>query len=264
MLTRSDDSYERQNKLERQVRTLTILCLVLSLGLIATIITIRATPVQAQTVTEILRARGLIIEDEDGRARIIIGAPVPQVGGRRRSDPASGIVVLSETGVDRVAIGYPAPSPQIEGSVHPRVAGQAGIVIDDADGNERGGFGVLDNGTVSLGLDYPGREAVSLAVVPGQGFAGLTVNAPQGSKSERAEIGVLSDGTSLLKLADTGGSERAMLMVQGETPAKLLGISPKVPAGFDVDVSWFVPGANQHIAVASGRTFMQDVAKLKP
>ena len=36
----------------------------------------------------VLRARGLIIEDEAGRERILIGAPVPEAANRVRTDEA--------------------------------------------------------------------------------------------------------------------------------------------------------------------------------
>jgi hypothetical protein len=193
-----------------------------------------------------------------------MGAPVPAVKERARTDSTIGFVVLSETGVDRLAIGSPTPAPQVNGTVSQRVASQTGLVFNDADGNERGGLGYLDNGTVALGLDYPGREGVSLAIVPRTGFAGLTVNAPQGSKSERAELGVLTDGTSLFKLADTSGTERAMLLVQGTNPAKLLGIAPRQQSGFDVGVSWLYPGTGRTITIATGREFMSQLANLNP
>jgi hypothetical protein len=38
-------------------------------------------PVHAQNAQGILRVRGLVIEDSDGRARIVLGAPVPSVKG---------------------------------------------------------------------------------------------------------------------------------------------------------------------------------------
>jgi hypothetical protein len=78
------------------------------------------------------------------------------------------------------------------------------------------------------------REAICMAVLPDQGLAGLAVNAQSGSESERAEIAVLKDGTSRLRLADTDGSERAMLLVQGASPAQLLVLDHKVKTKLDV------------------------------
>ena len=189
---------------------------------------------------------------------------MPKVKDRRRTDDATGLIVLGENGAERVAVGYPTPAPQIGGQVAQRITSASGIIIDDLDGNYRGGFGFLDNGRVVLGLDYPGREAVSLQVIPEWGLAGLTITAPQGSESERAEIAALKDGTPLLKLADATGTERAMLVVQDESPAKFLGISPKDKSTVDVGVSWFDPVTSRHVAIKTGAKFMEDIGKLKP
>ena len=69
----------------------------------------------------VLRVRGLIIEDEKGRDRILIGAPVPRVAGRKRQDEATGLLILNENGVDRVAVAAPTPNPQMNGHISERV-----------------------------------------------------------------------------------------------------------------------------------------------
>ena len=59
----------------------------------------------AGTTTErstVLRLRGLVIEDDQGRPRMLLGAPTPQVTGRKRREGVDGIVLL---GPDRVAVG---------------------------------------------------------------------------------------------------------------------------------------------------------------
>ena len=88
----------------------------------------------------VLRARGLIIEDEAGRERILIGAPVPEAANRVRTDEArvqevwasrypdadgymgyyqgyshetNGLLILSEDGFDRLVLGDPVPDPNI-------------------------------------------------------------------------------------------------------------------------------------------------------
>src|SRR5262245_23536477 len=113
---------------------------------------------------QVLRVRGLVVEDAQGRPRLLLGAPVPKVDARRRKDDMTGMRLLAEDGADRVAIGAPTPAPQIGGKVGERIADATGIEVMDLQGNERGGFGFLDDGRVVLGLDYPGREAVSLFV----------------------------------------------------------------------------------------------------
>lgn len=254
----------RISRIERRLHLFEVATTILALGLIVTIrLAVRTNRVSADTSSKILHVRGLIVEDASGRARILLGAPVPNTTDRRRTDEATGIILLGENGADRVAIGYPVPSPQVAGRIFPRLSPSAGISVNDPDGNERGGFGYLDNGTVALGLDYPGREAVMLSVLPKTGFAGLTINAPEGSQAERAEIGVLKNGTSLLKLADTSGVERLMMFAQGERPAKLLGITP-TGSGTDIRVSWLNPDAATNVVFRSGEDFWSEMGNLKP
>lgn len=63
----------------------------------------------------VLRIRGLVIEDASGHDRILIGAPVPGVNGRKRQDDTVGVIVLGENGNDRVVLGAPLPAPHIGG-----------------------------------------------------------------------------------------------------------------------------------------------------
>ena len=124
----------------------------------------------------VLRVRGIIVEDERGRPRILVGAPVQEEPARKRIDATTALVVLDERGIDRVIVGF-VPDQQVQGQVEPRGTAVAGVGINDQDGNERGGFGIFDaSGNVGMGLDYPGgREAVSLFVMR-NGLAGFAVN----------------------------------------------------------------------------------------
>ena len=114
---------------------------------------------------DVIRARGLIIEDEVGRERILIGAPVPEAVNRLRTDEArvrevwapgfpdadaymgyyedyshetTGMLILSEDGFDRLVVGDPVPDPNIGR----RIAPSTGMVINDERGFERMGYGV--------------------------------------------------------------------------------------------------------------------------
>lgn len=186
--------------------------------------------------SKVLKLRGLIIEDSQGRPRILIGAPDPRVAGRTRQTNDNGIILVGENGADRVAIGVPTPAPQQQGKIEERISPGAGVVVDDLNGNERAGIGVLDNGRAATCIDYPNpidREAICLGVLPSS-LAGLFINAPNGDTGERAMMAVLNDGTSLMKLADTTGSERVMLLVQGDSPAKFLLLDPKAKTKVDL------------------------------
>lgn len=138
---------------------------------------------------QVIRARGIVIVDAAGRERILIGAPIPEARNRVRTDTArvrqiwgprfpkqyltwyrsyrqgvNGILVLDENGFDRVALGDSVPDPNIGRRIGP----STGMVINDGEGFERSGYGLLRvNGTdrMVLGLDNDrGGEAVTLAV----------------------------------------------------------------------------------------------------
>src|SRR5439155_3003982 len=108
--------HDRLARLERRLRFFEIAVLLLSLGLTLVIwMHLRSPSARADDSSKILRVRGLIVEDGHGRARILLGAPVPRVKDRKRTDDAAGLIVLGETGAERVAVGYPTPAPQIGG-----------------------------------------------------------------------------------------------------------------------------------------------------
>ena len=159
--------------------------------------------VRSGTATDgVLRAQGLIIEDEVGRERILIGAPVPEAANRVRTDDArvrevwaprfpeaymdyyqdyshdtNGMLILSEDGFDRLIVGDPTPDPNIGR----RIAPATGMVINDTEGFERSGYGVLAvNGgyNVGLGLDTDRIvEGLSL-VLQDDGPHGILVGTP--------------------------------------------------------------------------------------
>jgi hypothetical protein len=111
----ADDLVRRVNELERELRRtkrLLLLALVpLCVALVAWQLPTRA--------TEVIHARGIVIHDEKGRDRIIIGAPVP--------DPREG----------------------------KRISPSIGMVINDSAGYERFGLGLRANGSMGMGFDAP-------------------------------------------------------------------------------------------------------------
>lgn len=159
---------------------------------------------------DLIRAKGIIIEDENGKDRILIGAPIPHSKDRVRTDTnlvrkyfaselnpnnkdkymewyknyrhsAFGMVVMNEKGIDVMQLGDKLSDP----NVGRRIFLPTGILLNNQKGLEVGGFGThtFDDGRsgVALGLDDPqnGREA----------FHAL----------------VLSDGTRALILQDAKG-----------------------------------------------------------
>jgi len=158
----------------------------------------------------LIRTKGIIIEDENGKDRILIGAPIPHSVDRVRTDTslvrkyfandiypkdpdkymewykkyrhsAFGIVFMNDKGIDVMQLGEKLSDP----NVGRRIFLPTGILLNNNKGMEVGGFGThtFEDGRsgVALGLDDPGngREAFHAAV--------------------------LSDGTRALILQDANG-----------------------------------------------------------
>jgi len=213
---------ERVRRLERRVRSLHR---VAALSTAATALLLLLGATTSTRTASVLRARGLVIEDAHGHERILLGAPVPQVSGRKRHDPATALIFLGEDGADRLAVGY-QPDPQSEGKVVQRIAPAVGLQINDPAGNERTGYGYLENGRVVLGLDYPnGREALIAIVEDREAYSALMLKG-ETEGPERAGIYVGRDGPSVVKVSGTSGMERLMMYVPADSAAKLLVVDP--------------------------------------
>jgi hypothetical protein len=148
----------------------------------------------------VLRARGLIIVDDQGRERILIGAPIPAAANRVRTNLArvrelwskrypnpdeymkyyqeyrhdtNGLLVLDENGFDRIALGDPVPDPNIGKRIGP----STGVTINDDIGNERSGYGLLkakEGYRVTFGMDTArGEEGLTLGLFDNGGPVGL-------------------------------------------------------------------------------------------
>jgi hypothetical protein len=160
---------------------------------------------------DIVRVRALIVLDEEGRERIVLGAPIPDLRSGTRESVANGMVILGENGRDRVVVGS---------RMAKRIAPASGIQINGPEGNERARFGYLDNGRVVFGLDYENGEAVTLAVRP-DGSAGVRVNGR--NRRPRAFLGTTAlDTMTRLVLFDTAGTERVRIDVKPDTPTPSL------------------------------------------
>ena len=181
--------------------------------------------VRSGTATDgVIRARGLIIEDEAGRERILIGAPVPEAANRVRTDEArvrgawasrypdsdaymgyyqnynhdtNGMLILSEDGFDRLAVGDPTPDPNIGR----RIAPSTGMVINDAEGFERMGYGVkpMDGRyRVSLGLDTDRIAEGLVLILDDDGPRGILV----GTVADGVFLGSVPAGHAWTSLAE--------------------------------------------------------------
>ncbi len=132
---------------------------------------------------DVLYARGLVIVDEEGRERILIGAPLPEAKHRIRTDmdkvkaawgerfggqldwyenvrhDTVGMLVIDEKGYDRIAIGDPVPDPP-NGR---RIDNGPGIAINDGQGFERSGWSYFDErDQMGFGLDRASGEGINM------------------------------------------------------------------------------------------------------
>jgi hypothetical protein len=181
---------ERIHRLERNVRMLSVY----ATGLTLLVGVLGVSAFSTQQSRGILRARGLIIEDAQGRERILLGAPIPHAKNRVRTDveramkewstryPDSvrvryidgyrnrmrhsmhGLLVLDENGFDRIALGDSVPDPNIGRRIGPGM----GLALNNAKGYERGGYGMTTvNGhdRIVVGLDSKeGPEGLALVL----------------------------------------------------------------------------------------------------
>ncbi len=217
------DTHARLRKLERDLRLVKAYALTLTVAAawFACASPGVGTPQADPAGGRVLRARGLVIEDEAGRERILLGAPVPAARNRVRTDPArvqelwarrfpreymdwykeyrhatNGLLILDEHGFDRLALGDPVPDP----NVGKRIGPSTGLVINDERGFERSGYGLLkvkDRYRVALGMDSArGREGLTLALFD-DGPVGVTV----GSEGRVAYLGSAPPGDGTTGLA---------------------------------------------------------------
>ena len=178
---------EEIKSLKKTVRILSYLLLLLTIAFIGHIL--YDALFEEEIKSDIIRAKGIIIEDQNGNERVLIGAPVPYSKNRVRTDSVKvwehwgkyyepefmdwykdynndnyGILILDSLGFDRIALGNHVPDL----SFGQRIGPLTGLIINDENGTERTGYGVLNingNNRVNLGLDDKnGIDRVSLTV----------------------------------------------------------------------------------------------------
>lgn len=189
-------THQQMLELQLAVRRLRVAVMVLAAALAFLLFTGFAAPGR-----DVIRTRGIVVEDSEGRARILIGAPAPTVAERLRTNvtrhrevfgwmypnadvspvqnlqnKSFGILILDDKGHDRVALGAPVPDP-LNGR---RIGPAYGLSVHDDDGIERAGLGhIKDRASgldrVALGMDGRDGEGV-IALVDSDGTAGLVVN----------------------------------------------------------------------------------------
>lgn len=92
----------RIETLERQARRSRAVSLVL--GVLLAAVPLAGWMAPARTA-DVIRARMIVVEDEQGRDRVVLGAPVPDGLGTVRNNPAMGMVINDTAGHERFALG---------------------------------------------------------------------------------------------------------------------------------------------------------------
>ena len=165
------DPQDHVSRIQRRLRITEVLSLICLFGLMfQTWALTRPRVAAAQERDKVLRVRGIIVEDTKGRPRIMLGAPVAKVAGRKDQEDIYGLIVVGENGTDRVIVSYPLPGPQREGEA------AGGVLLNDARGGERGGYVAADNGEVVLTLDGTKDEAIKLGVDPTKPVSWIAMN----------------------------------------------------------------------------------------
>jgi len=198
---------ENEIRLQKQIRLLQVCVAFLAVAVLVLIASAFST---AEKHDGVLRARGLIIEDAQGKERILIGAPIPEAKNRVRTDLArvreiwgkkfperymewyrsyqndmNGILILDANGFDRVGLGDPVPDP----NSGKRIAPSSGLVINDEEGFERSVYGLLkveNRYRVVLGMDNAQGEEGATLFLEDSGPVGLEIQ--DGSRHRSFEL----------------------------------------------------------------------------
>jgi hypothetical protein len=109
-----------------------------------------------------------------GVAFATLGSVFAQTPGVSNVLTVRGLVIVDDKGVQRVRIGAPLPDPIVNGRSVPRQGVVAGILIYDAEGDERGGYVTEAHGDAMLTLDAKDRQQ-TIFIANRDGGANLSV-----------------------------------------------------------------------------------------
>ena len=99
------DAEQMNARIDRLERRLRVLGIATTAFAIVALSALTLPSVTAQGQAQVLRARGLIIVDEQGRDRIVIGSPVPDPKEGKRLNPSTGMVINDVNGYERFGLG---------------------------------------------------------------------------------------------------------------------------------------------------------------
>lgn len=174
---------------------------------------------------DVLKARGLIITDNDGKPRVVLGAPMANASADPKLAQAVGLAVLDALGRMNVAVGTDAPLVYSNGTLGQRLYGtHTGLTIyDPRSGGERGGMGVHADGHAVVCLDYEkDREAVCMSVASQDAFADVQLMDPSVAGMDRVGMFLNEDGVGIVKAGGGGKNANALVLETGVGPTARL------------------------------------------
>jgi hypothetical protein len=168
---------------------------------------------QKNTISvEMVRTRGLVIQDQKGNDVILMGYPIPYSEARKRTDPVDGFLMVDKNGTDRLFMGK-AGALQVNGELFNRIDQGWGFMVNDSRGNERGHFSMLDSlNSIILGMDYPTGEGIMVVAQPDNAF--IVINADtSGTARERIILRHEMNGTeeNFIKIGNEQSKGRVII-----------------------------------------------------
>lgn len=147
------------------------------------------------------RQRGFLL------GALMLLAVVSLVGWRSVQTPQESIrtralSIVDSSGVVRLVLGAPVRNPTEGGKAQNRRSPATGIIFNDAAGNERGGIGMMDDGSMNLCFDDAKTERNCLFFMPKFGN-GIAFNDASGDS--RAILYLDTNGAPHLLLRDDQG-----------------------------------------------------------
>jgi hypothetical protein len=121
------------------------------------------------------------------------------------------LIVVDEKGIDRIVIG-PIPNPQVRGTRMKRRSPATGVEVNDSQGNERVGLAILDDGSTVVGMDDElGQERAHLYYIPKKG-AGLLIHGENEKETISLSIPPKTQSSRpILQLTDKAGNPVAVV-----------------------------------------------------
>jgi hypothetical protein len=125
-----------------------------------------------------------------------------------------GLVIVDKNGTERVQIGAPLPDPLALGKRHKRQGAVSGILLMDAEGNERSGYATADaTGEIFLTLDNVGEQTAMFYANPDTGSQLYVRDSDNGNfiqlnaTGKNPSIKMLRQGKTIFQMPEAGGDK---------------------------------------------------------